>query len=115
MRDPNLILAVLSAVWAITVGLFIYIIKIKDTSEANTKSALEEIKLLIGTVHLNLATNKQALDSHIYTTRGIDVRVEKHSGHIHSLEIKVATLLENKVASERRIDILENQCNVLNK
>lgn len=115
MKDPNLLLSVLSLVWIITVGLFVYIIKIKDKSEENTKQALDEIKILIGSVNLNLATIKQDLENNIYTTRGISTRVEKHNEQIHSVELKVNTLMENKQGVERRLLLIERQVTELKK
>ncbi len=107
MKDPNLLLSVLSMVWVITVGLFIYIIKMKDKNENDNKEALEEIKILISSSNLTTATLKQDLTNNIYFTRDLNSKLGEHIKLINGLETKVATLLEYKLGTERRLVLLE--------
>ena len=107
MTDPKLLLAVLSAVWVITVALFSYIIKQKDTSEQSMKQALSEIKSLINNVNVNIATITKDVDNTIYLTRQLDLRSTKQTELVQQLQVKVTTLNNHKVETDRRLSILE--------
>jgi hypothetical protein len=111
MADPKLLLSILSVVWVITVGLFIYIIKMKDTSESATKQALAEIKLLIGNVNVNIATLTKDVDNTIYITRQLDTRSSRQGELVQQLQLKVNTLTNHKVETERRLTIVEKIIN----
>lgn len=111
MSDPKLLLGVLSAVWVITIGLFIYIVKLKDSSEGATKQALSEIKGLINNVNINIATITKDVDNAIYLTRQLDIRTAKQGDIVQQLQLKVNTLNSHKIETERRIIILEKTIN----
>ena len=107
MTDPKLLLAVLSVVWVITVALFTYIVKMKDTSETATKQALSEIKSLINNISVNIATITKDVDNTIYLTRQLDIRSTKQGEIVQQLQLKVNTLNSHKIETDRRIVILE--------
>ena len=107
MTDPKLLLAVLSVVWVITVALFTYIVKMKDTSETATKQALSEIKSLINNISVNIATITKDVDNTIYLTRQLDIRSTKQGEIVQQLQLKVNTLNSHKIETDRRIGILE--------
>ncbi len=107
MTDPKLLLTILSVVWIITVGLFTYIVRMKDTSETATKQALAEIKTLINNVNVNIATITKDVDNTIYLTRQLDVRSSKQGDIVQQLQLKVNTLNIHKADTDRRLTILE--------
>ena len=107
MKDPNLLLGVLSVVWVITVALFGYIVKHKDSSEQATKQALGEIKTLLNNVNVNIATITKDVDNAVYLTRQLDMRTSKQQDLVQQLQLKVNTLTNHKVEADRRMGILE--------
>lgn len=107
MKDPNLLLGVLSVVWVITVALFGYIVKQKDNTEQSTKQALAEIKTLLSNVNVNIATITKDVDNAVYLTRQLDIRASKQGDIIQQLQLKVNTLTNHRTDIDRRINIVE--------
>lgn len=113
MKDPNLLLSILSIVWVITTGLFVYIIKLKDKVEEDTKSTLDEIKELMSDVNISVNTLKSNLENNVNSTKNLDTIVRKQGDEISALKTKVGILLESNSELKRRIGILERKVNTL--
>lgn len=113
MKDPNLLLSILSIVWVITVGLFIYIIKIKDKGEDSTRNSLNEIKTMLNGMNLSISKIQSDLENNIYVTREMNKKVDSHNNLIQQLQLKITTLTGKYAQLEQRHIIVEKRLNSL--
>lgn len=107
MTDPKLLLGILSVVWMITVGLFIYIIKNKDNTEASLKTGITDIKELINTIRVDMTKVTKDLENNVYLTRELGGKVDRHNELIQKLELTSAKFNHHMSETDRRLTILE--------
>ena len=107
MNDPNFLLAVLSVVWVITVGLFVYIVKTKDNTEISLKQGILDIKELINGIRVDMTKVAKDLENNVHLTRQLGNKVDKHNDLIQGLEISSTIFKTHMEETNRRLEILE--------
>lgn len=107
MNDPNFLLAVLSVVWVITVGLFVYIVKTKDNTEISLKQGILDIKELINGIRVDMTKVSKDLENNVHLTRQLSNKVDKHNDLIKELEVSSSKFSHHIEETNRRLTILE--------
>ena len=106
MKDPQLLLGIISVIWFITLGLFGYIIKIKDRTETSTAVSINEIKVLVNNINLNVTTMKVDLENNIRFTSVLSDKVDNHTTSIHNLQLDLVQIVADNKTINRQLDAI---------